>query len=55
VRAGYPLQRADFDGDETSLNSERAIAAAIADVSEPRPQRIDGAERHLRLIVRQFR
>jgi membrane protein DedA with SNARE-associated domain/rhodanese-related sulfurtransferase len=35
VGAGYPLQRT-VDGEETSPCSERAIAAAIADVSEPR-------------------
>jgi rhodanese-related sulfurtransferase len=35
VRAGYPVQRAHFDDDETSPASERDIAAAITDVSEP--------------------
>jgi 3-mercaptopyruvate sulfurtransferase SseA len=36
VRAGYPLQRADFDGDGTSPGSARPIAAAVADGNEPR-------------------
>jgi membrane protein DedA with SNARE-associated domain/rhodanese-related sulfurtransferase len=39
VRAGYPLQRADFDAEGTSPNSESAIAAPIAAVSEPRRAR----------------
>ena len=36
VRAGYPLQRADFDAEATSPCAERAIAAASAGVGEPR-------------------
>lgn len=35
VRAGYPLQRADFAGDVRWPRSEEAIAAASADVSAP--------------------
>jgi membrane protein DedA with SNARE-associated domain len=36
LRAGYPVQRADFDSEERSPCSESAIAAASADVSERR-------------------